>query len=45
MANTKVMEGMALVIDVTNVGLVYFKLAKYMLRVKLALAFIKKRIT
>lgn len=33
----KVMDGMVLATDVTKVGDVYFKLAKYILRVKLTL--------
>ena len=38
----KVMEGTVLFIVATKVGEVYFKLAKYMLIVKLALAFMKR---
>lgn len=38
----KVMEGTVLFIEATKVGEVYFKLAKYMLIVKLALAFVKR---
>jgi hypothetical protein len=38
----KVMEGTVLFIEATKVGEVYFKLAKYMLIVKLVLAFVKR---
>ena len=37
MAMTKVMEEMVFTMEVTNVGDVYFRLAKYMFRVKLTL--------
>ncbi|KAM1153220.1 hypothetical protein TB2_035185 [Malus domestica] len=39
----KVMDGMVLTTDVTKVGDVYFKLAKYMLRAKLTLFFINRK--
>lgn len=39
----KVRDGTVLAIDVTKVGEVYFKLAKYILRVKLTLFFIKRK--
>jgi hypothetical protein len=37
MAMTKVMEAMVFTMEVTNVGDVYLRLAKYMFRVKLTL--------
>ena len=39
MAMTNVIEAMVFTTEVTNVGDVYFKLAKYMFRVKLTLHF------
>jgi hypothetical protein len=39
MAMTKVIEAMVFTTDVTNVGDVYLRLAKYMFRVKLTLQF------
>jgi hypothetical protein len=39
MAMTKVMEAMVFTTEVTNVGDVYLRLAKYMFRVKLTLQF------
>lgn len=42
-AMRKVRDGMVLAIDVTKLEDVYFKLAKYILRVKLTLFFIKRK--